>query len=132
MDELLTDPRLGASWEGFVLEKTSDGARPDQAYFWATHAGAELDLLLFTKGRRIGVEIKRVDAARRTPSVMTALRDLSLDMLYVVYPGKLRYQIDEQKTAIPATEPFSRLPNDQRPAQVRKALVEKTGRAPIG
>ena len=112
MDELLTDPRLGASWEGFVVEKTLDEARADQAYFWATHAGAELDLLLFVKGRRIGVEIKRVDAPRRTPSMAAALRDLSLDMLYVVYPGSLRYQIDEQIAAIPATEPFSTLPND--------------------
>ena len=111
-DELLTDPRLGASWEGFVVEKTLDEARPDQAYFWATHAGAELDLLLFVKGRRIGVEIKRVDAPRRTPSMAAALRDLSLEMLYVVYPGNLRYQIDEQIMAVPATEPFSTLPDD--------------------
>ncbi len=106
MDELLTDPRLGASWEGFVLEKTLAEARPDQAYFWATHAGAELDLLLFSQGRRIGVEIKRIDAPRRTPSMATALRDLSLDALYVLYPGNLRYQISEQITAIPAAEPF--------------------------
>ena len=107
MNELLTDPRLGASWEGFVLEKTLAEAGPDQAYFWATHAGAELDLLLFASGRRIGVEIKRVDAPRRTPSMVAALRDLSLDMLCVVYPGRLRYRIDEQITAIPAAEPFS-------------------------
>ncbi|WP_420610354.1 ATP-binding protein [Candidatus Poriferisodalis sp.] len=107
MDELLTDPRLGASWEGFILEKTLAEARPDQAYFWATHAGAELDLLLFASGRRIGVEIKRVDAPRRTPSMTAALRDLSLDMLCVIYPGDLRYQIGEQIIAIPAAEPFS-------------------------
>lgn len=106
MDELLTDPRLGASWEGFVLEKTLAEARPDQAYFWATHAGAELDLLLFAQGRRIGVEIKRIDAPRRTPSMTTALRDLCLDALYVLYPGNLRYQISDQITAIPAAEPF--------------------------
>lgn len=107
MDELLTDPRLGASWEGFILEKALAEARPDQAYFWATHAGAELDLLLFASGRRIGVEIKRVDAPRRTPSMTAALRDLSLDMLCVIYPGDLRYQIGEQIIAIPAAEPFS-------------------------
>ncbi|WP_419853354.1 ATP-binding protein [Candidatus Poriferisodalis sp.] len=107
MDELLTDPRLGASWEGFVLEKTLAEARPDQAYFWATHAGAELDLLLFAKGRRIGVEIKRVDAPRRTPSMTAALRDLSLDVLCVIYPGDLRYRIGDQITAVPAAEPFS-------------------------
>ncbi len=107
MGELLTDPRLGASWEGFVLEKTLAEARPDHAHFWATHAGAELDLLLFANGRRIGVEIKRVDAPRRTPSMTAALRDLSLHMLCVIYPGDLRYQIGEQIVAIPAADPFS-------------------------
>ena len=107
MDELLTDPRIGASWEGFVLEKTLAEARPDQAYFWGTHAGAELDLLLFVKGRRVGVEIKRADAPRRTPSMTAALRDLSLDALCVIYPGNLRYEIAERITAIPATESFT-------------------------
>ncbi len=106
MDELLTDPRLGASWEGFVLEKILAEAHPDHAYFWATHAGAELDLLLFMRGRRIGVEIKRIDAPRRTPSMTAALRDLSLDALWVLYPGRLRYPISEHITAIPASEPF--------------------------
>ena len=107
MDDLLTNPRLGASWEGFVLEKTLADANPDQAYFWGTHAGAELDLLVFSKGRRIGVEIKRMDAPRRTPSMIAALRDLSLDALYVVYPGELRYQVGERMIAVPAAERFS-------------------------
>ena len=107
MDELLTNPRLGASWEGFVLEKTLAEADPDQAYFWGTHAGAELDLLLFSKGRRIGLEIKRMDAPRRTPSMTAALRDLSLDALYVIYPGELRYEISERMIAVPAAERFS-------------------------
>ena len=107
MGELLTNPRLGASWEGFVLEKTLAESDPDQAYFWGTHAGAELDLLLFLRGRRVGVEIKRVDAPRRTPSMITALRDLSLDALYVVYPGALRYGIAERITAMPAAERFA-------------------------
>ena len=106
MGELLTNPRLGASWEGFVLEKTLTEAGPDQAYFWGTHAGAELDLLLFARGRRIGVEIKRVDAPRRTPSMTAALRDLALDALYVVYPGDLRYEMGERITAVPAAERF--------------------------
>ncbi len=113
MDELLTDPRLGASWEGFVLEKILAEARPDHAYFWATHAGAELDLLLFMRGRRIGVEIKRIDAPRRTPSMTAALRDLSLDALWVIYPGRLRYPVSEHITAIPASEPFPAEPAAQ-------------------
>ena len=107
MDELLTDPRLGPSWEGFVLEKTLAEARPDQAYFWGTHAGAELDLLLLSRGRRVGVEIKPVEAPRPTPSMTAGLRDLSLDALCVVYPGNLRYEISERMTAIPAAEFFS-------------------------
>ncbi|WP_323671110.1 ATP-binding protein [Candidatus Poriferisodalis multihospitum] len=107
MDDLLTDPRIGASWEGFVLEETLAEARPEGAYFWGTHAGAELDLLLFVKGRRIGVEIKRADAPRRTPSMTTAVRDLSLDALCVLYPGSLRYEIGERITAVPATGFFT-------------------------
>lgn len=106
MDELLTDPRLGASWEGFVLEKTLAEARPDHAHFWGTHAGAELDLLLFVNGRRIGVEIKRSDAPRRTASMRAALADLSLDALCVLYPGSVRYEIGERMTAVPAAEFF--------------------------
>ena len=106
MDELLTNPRLGASWEGFGLEKTLAEAAPDQACFWGTHAGAELDLLLFSRGRRIGVEVKRMDAPRRTPSMTAALRDLALDALYVVYPGNLRYEIGDRITAVPAAERF--------------------------
>ena len=107
LGELLTNPRIGASWEGFVLEKTIAEARPDQAFFWGTHAGAELDLLLFAQGRRIGVEIKRVDAPRRTPSMTAALRDLALDALYVLYPGDLRYEIGERMIAAPAAERFT-------------------------
>lgn len=107
MDDLLIDPRLGASWEGFVLEKTLNEARPDHAYFWATHSGAELDLLLLMRGHRIGVEIKRADGPRRTPSMTAAMRDLSLDALYVLYPGSHRYEIAEAITAVPAAEFFT-------------------------
>ena len=107
MSELLTNPRLSASWEGFILEKTLAEARPDQAFFWGTHAGAELDLLLFAKGRRVGVEIKWVDAPRRTPSMTAAVRDLSLDALCVLYPGDLRYEIGDRMVAGPAAERFT-------------------------
>ncbi len=106
MDRLLADPRLGASWEGFLLEKVLAEAAPNQAYFWGTHAGAELDLLLLTRGRRVGVEIKWADAPRRTRSMTTALADLRLDHLFVVYPGERRYQISDRVTALPAREPF--------------------------
>ena len=106
MDALQTHPRIGASWEGFVIEKVIAEAAPDEVYFWATHNGAELDLLLMTGGRRVGVEVKRVDAPRRTRSMAVALDDLRLDALYVVYPGDVRYVIDDRITALPAGVPF--------------------------
>ncbi len=83
------------------------GSSPDHVYFWATHNGAELDLLMLTEGRRVGVEIKRVDAPRRTRSMAVALNDLRLDALYVVYPGETRYLVDDRIAAVPAGVPFS-------------------------
>lgn len=100
---VLLHPRCGASWEGFVIEQILTMARPDQAWFWATHAGAELDLLLMKGDRRIGVEIKRSDAPRLTPSMRTAMVDLRLDALYVVYPGVRRYHLADQVEAVPLT-----------------------------
>ncbi len=101
LDALLVHPRSGASWEGFALEQVLRVAAPDEAYFWATHNGAELDLLLFKAGRRIGVEFKRADAPQMTPSMRIALRDLKLDHLYVVYPGERRYALAEQVDVVP-------------------------------
>ncbi len=92
-DALWQHPKIGASWEGFALEQVLHVAQPDEAYFWATHAGAELDLLMFKHGLRVGVEFKRVDAPKMTPSMHIALQDLKLDALYVVYPGDRRYTL---------------------------------------
>ena len=100
-DDLLIHPRSGASWEGFALEQVLRVAKPDEAYFWATHTGAELDLLLFKDGQRIGVEFKRMDAPRLTPSMRIAIQDLRLERLYVVYPGTRRYAIAERVEAVP-------------------------------
>jgi len=94
-------PGSGASWEGFALEQVLRIAQPDEAFFWATHAGAELDLLLVKAGRRIGVEFKRADAPTLTPSMRTALRDLQLECLYVVYPGERRYALAETVEVVP-------------------------------
>jgi predicted AAA+ superfamily ATPase len=98
---LLTHPKGGASWEGFALDQVLRVARPDEAYFWATHAGAELDLLLVKDGRRVGVEFKRADAPALTPSMRSALADLELGALYVVYPGDRRYRIADRAEAVP-------------------------------
>ena len=107
MGALRMHPRIGASWEGFILEKVIAEAFSDDVYFWATHNGAELDLLLLSEGRRVGVEIKHVDAPRRTRSMVVAVNDLRLDALHVVYPGEVRYAIDDRITAVPAGAPFS-------------------------
>ena len=100
-DALLSHPKGGASWEGFALENTLRLAQPDEAYFWATHAGAELDLLMIKDGRRVGVEFKRVDAPRLTPSMNIALKDLRLDRLHVVYPGTRRFSLSDQVEVVP-------------------------------
>ena len=72
--ELLRHPKCGASWEGYVVEEVLRATEPDAAHFWATHQGAELDLLLTVRGKRYGVECKRVDAPRLTPSMRIAWR----------------------------------------------------------
>jgi predicted AAA+ superfamily ATPase len=104
MSSLLSHPKCGASWEGYVIGEILGSTKPDEFHFWSTHSGAELDLLLFRDGRRIGVEIKRSDAPRITPSMRVALEDLRLDRLVVVYPGEKRYAVAERVEAVPFVE----------------------------
>lgn len=99
--ELLAHPKCGASWEGYAIEEALKAVRPDEAYFWATHQGAELDLLLIKDGRRLGVEVKRTDAPTLTPSMRIALEDLRLEQLVVLYPGPTRYTLSERATVLP-------------------------------
>ncbi len=101
---LLTHPKSGASWEGFVVEQVLRIAQPDEAYFWATHAGAELDLLMIKYGRRMGVEIKRTDAPALTPSMRIAMHDLKLERLLVLYPGNRRYSLAQDIAVMPASD----------------------------
>lgn len=98
---LARHPKSGASWEGFALDQVLRIARPDAAYFWATHAGAELDLLMLKDGRRVGVEFKRADAPGLTPSMRIAMTDLGLDALYVVCPGTRRYGLADGIEVVP-------------------------------
>lgn len=77
-------PKVGASWEGYAVEEVLKSFRPDEAYYWATYNGAELDLFLFKNGRRIGIECKRADAPALTPSMRTAIADLKLKKVEVV------------------------------------------------
>ncbi len=105
--DLLSHPKSGASWEGYAVEETLKAFRPDEACFWATHNGAELDLLMVRNGRRIGVECKRVDAPSVTPSMRIAMNDLALDRLLVLYPGERRYSLGKRIEAVPLHDAVS-------------------------
>lgn len=99
--ELLHHPKLGASWEGFAIEQVLATEPHTDASFWATHQGAEIDLLLQRHGKLFGVECKRVDAPRMTPSMRIALEDLGLERIAVVYPGTRRYALADRVEAVP-------------------------------
>jgi len=101
--DLYTHPKIGASWEGYAIEEIIKAVRPDEAYFWGTHNGAELDLLLLKDGKRLGVECKRKDAPRLTPSMKIAMEDLGLDRLIVFYPGEKAYPLAEWIEVMPIT-----------------------------
>lgn len=97
-------PKVGASWEGYAVEEVLKTFRPDEAYFWTTHNGDELDLLMFKGGRRIGVECKRSDAPTLTASMRNAMSDLKLAELYVVHPGKQRYMLANNVEIVPLSQ----------------------------
>jgi len=94
-------PKIGASWEGFALEHIIHVFRARDACFWATHAGAELDLMLTVAGKRHGFEFKYTDAPGRKRSMHIAIKDLGLEHLWVIYPGDQKYALDDKITAIP-------------------------------
>jgi len=98
---LLGHPKVGASWEGFVLEQVLRAFRPAETYFWAVHGGAELDLFFLHRGRRLGVEVKFSEAPQVTPSMQRVLEQLHLDHLWVIYPGKHSYPVHERITVWP-------------------------------
>jgi len=93
---LESHPKLGASWEGFALEQVLNWAGERNAYFWATHGGAELDLLVMRNGKRWGFEFKCQDAPKMTRSMHIALEDLKLERLWVIHPGPARYPLHER------------------------------------
>lgn len=95
-------PKVGASWEGFCLEQVVRrlGARADQCYFWATHSGAELDLLIVASGKRYGFEFKYSVAPAVTPSMRIAVEDLKLDRLDVIHAGSRTFPMSERVRAL--------------------------------
>ena len=101
LKQLLEHPKCGASWEGYVIEEILKSVPFDEVFFWATHSGAELDLLLIKGGRRYGIECKRADAPRLTPSMNIAINDLDLDKLTIVYPGDIPYKLNDKVYAMP-------------------------------
>jgi predicted AAA+ superfamily ATPase len=112
-EDLEGHPKVGASWEGFVLDEllTHIGVRADEAYFWATHAGAELDLLVVRGSRRLGFEVKRTTAPSTSKSMRSAFHTLGLERLDVIHAGENSFPLGEGIGAVS----FSRLYEDLEP-----------------
>ena len=100
--DIESHPKLGASWEGFVIEQLVQhtGAESDECFFWATHAGAELDLLIVRGANRHGFEIKRTSAPTVTPSMRSAMKDLNLSSLDVIHAGEQTFVMSEGIRAV--------------------------------
>ena len=105
-EALVSHPKVGASWEGFVVRQITHllAARPDQCFHWSTHSGAELDLLVVAGHRRYGFEVKRTEAPRLTASMRSALETLDLQRLDVVHAGRRLHQLAPRVRALPATQ----------------------------
>jgi predicted AAA+ superfamily ATPase len=104
LSDLRGHPKIGASWEGFALEQLISAFQSRDTYFWATHAGAELDCMITIRGKRYGFEFKYADAPGRTRSMQTAIDDLGLEHIGVIYPGKQIYRLDPKITILPLAE----------------------------
>ena len=101
MPDLQGHPKLGSSWEGFCLEQLIGFLGTRDLYFWATHAGAELDLLVTVSGKRYGFEFKYADAPGANRSMHISIEDLGLKHLWIIYPGRHEYDIDKNISVIP-------------------------------
>lgn len=110
-EDVESHPVCGASWEGFAMDVVCRrlGARTDECFFWATHAGAELDLLVVRGGHRLGVEFKRSAAPRLTRSMHIAKADLRLDRLLVVHAGDVDYPLADGIDAVALAHVWSSL-----------------------
>ena len=104
--QLSAHPAKGASWEGFGIDQiiSALAARDEDCYFWRSHSGAELDLLVVRRGKRLGFELKHTAAPQLTPSMKSALLDLKLDRLFVVHTGERRFSLAPRVEAIPLTQ----------------------------
>lgn len=100
-EDLAGHPKFGASWEGFVLEQILGILNERDAYFWATHAGAELDLMIIRHGKRYGFEMKCADAPAMTKSLQSAIDSLGLEHAWIVYPGDSAWRVHERVQTLP-------------------------------
>jgi predicted AAA+ superfamily ATPase len=94
-------PRVGASWEGFAIEQALESIRPSQAFFWATHSGAEVDLFFIHHGRRYGIECKFSETPKMTRSMNQAIESLNLAHLWIIHPGEHAYPLSKQISVWP-------------------------------
>jgi len=101
MKSLLSHPKVGASWEGYVIEQILLTEHYDEAFFWATHQGAEIDLILRRGETLLGIECKRADSPRLTPSIRNAIEDLQLERVATIYPGSKRFPLGDRAEAVP-------------------------------
>ncbi len=106
-------PKLGASWEGFVIHQVMEWCGEDmgQWHFWATHSGAELDLLWLRGNQRFGFEVKRTAAPRLSRSIVTAIEDLGLDRAFVIHAGERTFPLHDRVTAVAADRILDDLPS---------------------
>ena len=131
---LLGHPVVGSSWEGFAVEQVLRAVSPPDAYFWATHGEAELDLFFVVNGRRHGVEMKYAEAPRPTRSMRTSIQNLSLDRLWVIYPGHEAYEADDRMTVWPLSEVaglagrIAAEPRLARPSAAARRIMSRGGR----
>lgn len=98
--QLLSHIKAGASWEGFVIEQILSITNTRRAYFWATHGGAELDLLISPQSNPVGFVIKLTENVTTTRSMRVAIEDLGLRHLYIVHPGPRSFAIDKDISAL--------------------------------
>ena len=96
MRDLLSHPQLGFSWEGFVVEQLINIFGERDCFFWATHAGAEVDLLVVKGSKKYGFEIKFTETPKVTKSMKIALDDLNLTKLWIIYPGTKNISLDKK------------------------------------
>jgi predicted AAA+ superfamily ATPase len=102
LEAMMLSPKIGSSWEGFALEQIIHhcDAEEEDCYFWASHNGAEIDLIIFKNGKRLGFEFKYTDRPKITPSMRISMEDLKLDQIQIIFPGNIRFKLSENIEAV--------------------------------